>query len=245
MKNLLILVLLANLISCTKEKIIVENGPRTASEQQAQKSEALLKNEGEVDQKRLNVTTLDTKEKIDQNKNDKVYFIRGTYHLDTIEVNKPVNGGPKLIQGIGNLIAGIIVRIGGNFDIEMDPIPMDVSDIDPEIVKVATIKNIKLEVLDKNAKLDFIKKLRLNLRNHKDEKSVQLLEKKYSKKEAEQTECGLYCLNIPVHQINLIDHIQDTKEILLQPEVEIGKTPKDKFELKISIEFEIGLTMPL
>jgi len=235
MENKLLALLLSIMIftGCTEEKIEPQQEIRTAGQQQQTKNPTMASNE------------LGPAKDIDKTKD--IYTIKGTYYLDTIEVNKPIEGGPRIIQGLGNLIADLIVRIGGNFDVEIDPIPFDVSDVDLDIVKKVIVKKIKIEVVEKKkkAKLNFMKKLRLDLQDpNYPEKRMTLINAKYKNK-LKNVKCGDYCFDIDVSPINLVNFIGDTKEIIIAPEVEIGKTPKENFSIKISIEFEIGVKMPL
>ncbi|OIQ16139.1 MAG: hypothetical protein BM556_15890 [Bacteriovorax sp. MedPE-SWde] len=219
------------LLSCKGEEIDSKHEVRTATAQQHDKAPS----------------PMGTNSSKPGKKQDRVYKIKGTYYLDTIEVNKPIEGGPRIIQGLGNLIADLIVRIGGNFDVSVDPIPFDVTDIDLDVVKQAVVKKINIEVVDKKkkAKLNFIKKLKLHLEDPNDKsKSVTLINARY-KDRNKNAACGDYCFEIDVKNLNLIDFIGDTREIIVIPEVEIGKTPKDNFTIQVAIEFEIGVKMPL
>lgn len=220
-------------IGCTEEKVHPQQEARTSSQQQQDNNPL--------------VSTDEVKPGENQTKKENIYTIKGTYYLDTIEVNKPIEGGPRIIQGLGNLIADLVVRIGGNFDVELEPIPFDVSDVDLDVVKKAIVKKIKIEVVDKKkkAKLNFMKKLKLDLEDPKNpEKNITLINAKYKDKN-KNAKCGDYCFDIDVAPINLVEFIGDTKEIIVSPEVEIGKTPKDNFSIQIAIEFEVGVIMPL
>lgn len=233
MENKIIAILISILIftGCTEEKVIPHQEVRTTTQQQQDKDPVVSSN--------------DTGKP--SSKKDDVYTIKGTYYLDTIEVNKPIEGGPRIIQGLGNLLADLIVRIGGNFDVSVDPIPFDVSDVDLDVVKKAIVKKISIEVVDKKkkAKLNFIKTLKLDLEDPKNpDKKITLINAKY-KNRTKNKKCGDYCFDINVRPINLVNFIGDTKEIIVAPEVEIGKTPKDNFSIQIAIEFEVGVRMPL
>jgi hypothetical protein len=232
MENKIIAILITVLLftSCTEEKVIPHQEVRTTTQQQQDKEPV--------------ITTAGTDTK--PSKKENIYTFRGTYYLDTIEVNKPIEGGPRIIQGLGNLIADLIVRIGGNFDVSVDPIPFDVSDVDLDIVKKAIVKKISIEVVDKKkkAKLNFIKTLKLDLEDPKSDKKITLINAKY-KNRAKNKKCGDYCFDIIVEPINLVQFIGDTKEIIVAPEVEIGKTPKENFSIQIAIDFEVGVKMPL
>lgn len=234
MENKIIAILISILVftGCTEEKVIPHQEIRTTTQQQQDKDPIVSSSSSNDQQKPA--------------KKEDIYTLRGTYYLDSIEVNKPIEGGPRIIQGLGNLLADLIVRIGGNFDVSVDPIPFDVSDVDLDVVKKAIVKKISIEVIDKKkkAKLNFIKTLKLDLEDPKSDKKITLINAKYKNK-PKNKKCGDYCFDIHVKPINLVKFIGDTKEIIVAPEVEIGKTPKENFSIQIAIEFEVGVKMPL
>ncbi|MCO4795202.1 MAG: hypothetical protein KC493_15905 [Bacteriovoracaceae bacterium] len=151
-KVLAFLILLTALISCgKKETFIPLYGPETAAEQQIRRTG----DDGNGSQIGPNGGTGTPRDQ-------KVYYLRGKYYLSDIQVNRAVDG-PIFISNFGNLLADIIVRIGGNFEVDMDPIPIDISDINKDLIKSIVIKDMKLEVLDNPEKADlkFIKKFQI------------------------------------------------------------------------------------
>jgi len=191
----------------------------------------------------------------------KIYYLRGKYYLSDIQVNRAVDG-PILISDFGNLLADIIVRIGGNFEVDMDPFPIDISDIDRELIKSIVIKDMKLEILDNPEKADlkFIKKLQAYVTlesgddtpnpESEDDKANEILLVSYDRTNDYDYEtskaCDWMCIDLNVNRVNILDYIgEDSKMLVIRPSIKIGATPKDKFILGGYVEFEIGMTLPL
>lgn len=198
----------------------------------------------------------------------KIYYLRGKYYLSDIQVNRAVNG-PVLISDFGNLLADIIVRIGGNFEVDMDPFPIDISDIDRDLIKSIVIKDMRLEILDNPEKADlkFIKKFQAYVTQDNGDgngdgtgtppnpgtgnnKANEILLVSYDRTNDYDYEtskaCDWMCLDLNVNRVNILDYISpDSKMLVIRPSVKIGATPKDKFILGGFVEFEIGLTLPL
>ncbi len=198
-------------------------------------------------------------------RNPKIYYLRGKYYLSDIQVNRAVDG-PILISDFGNMLADIIVRIGGNFEVDMDPFPIDISDIDRDLIKSVVIKDMRLEILDNPEKADlkFIKKFQayVTLENgdggtdvtpnpeSSENKADEILLVSYDRTNDYDYEtskaCDWMCIDLNVNRVNILDYIsEDSKMLVIRPSVKIGATPKDKFILGGYVEFEIGMTLPL
>lgn len=193
-------------------------------------------------------------------RDSKIYYLRGKYYLSDIQVNRAVNG-PILVADFGNLLADIIVRIGGNFEVDMDPFPIDISDIDRELIKSIVIKDMRLEILDnpEDADLKFIKKLQAYISLSKvDDPSTdpgndtkdEILLVSYDRTNDYDYEtskaCDWMCLDLNVNRVNILDYVKPEDNLLvIRPSIKIGATPKDEFLLGGYVEFEIGMTLPL
>jgi hypothetical protein len=190
----------------------------------------------------------------------KIYYLRGKYYLSDIQVNRAVDG-PVLISDFGNLLADIIVRIGGNFEVDMDPFPIDISDIDRELIKSIVIKDMRLEILDnpEEANLKFIKKLQAYISleqvddpgtdpgsNTTDEILLVSYDRTNDYDYETSKACDWMCMDLNVNRVNILDYVKPEDNLLvIRPSIKIGATPKDKFILGGYVEFEIGLTLPL
>ena len=181
----------------------------------------------------------------------KPFYVEGSYFFEDMDIDKPVDSRVNIINGILNNIFSIIVRIGGNFEVVSDPIPLDLSDLDPEVVKELYVYNIDLSIVDpENTKgnLKFMKEIVIKLIDKenpeheliainfklKDEKN-----KEYSKK------CNYKCLRIPVSNKNLLDFVGDSTSIMVQPIVKLGSAPKDNFAVKGAMKFKVGLNLDM
>jgi hypothetical protein len=99
-----------------------------------------------------------------------VYYVTGRYYLDSIAVDQTIDA-PPLIDDIGGLLANILIKIGGNIELDMDPLPIDLSDIDFEIVKDIRVKRIHVKIKDNpsgKANLKFLREIKVLLGAHEE-----------------------------------------------------------------------------
>ncbi|MBT7610892.1 MAG: hypothetical protein HN576_14110 [Bacteriovoracaceae bacterium] len=240
--NIYILLILVFLLSCgQKETIIPMYKTETASQQQYNRNSG----SGDGTQIGPNGQTRTTGD-------DKIYYLRGKYYLSDIQVNRAVNG-PILISSFGNILADMIVRIGGQFEVDMDPIPVDISSLDKDLVKSIVFKSVKLEILDnpEKANLKFLKKVQMfiSIEDSNGESSQELMLMSYDRTNdydyANSKQCDWMCTELNINPMNILDYIGSSKSIVIRPSVKIGSVPKEKFLLGGYLEFEIGLALPL
>lgn len=240
--NVYCLALMLLLMSCgVKETIIPMYNTETASEQQINRN-------SDND----NGTQVGPNGQTPDNGDRKIYYLRGKYYLSDIQVNRAVDG-PILISSFGNLLADMIVRIGGQFEVDMDPLPVDLSSLDKDLVKSIVIKSVKLEILDnpEKANLKFLKKVQIfiNVEDDEGNPGQELMLMSYDRTNdydyENSKQCDWMCTNLNINNMNILDFVGTSEKLVIRPSVKIGSVPKEKFILGGYLEFEIGLTLPL
>lgn len=182
------------------------------------------------------------------------YTVSGSYVLDDIDVKKTIEG-PIIYKDIASLLADIFILIGGGVDVEMSPVPVDISDLDLDVVKEAYIDSVYFEIADdeksSKATLKFLKNLTIYIAESADSK---IEEKnwlfKYDSKnpftQKRNEYCKFRCIKLNVNHINLLKFSQNNKnDLFIIPFVEVGKTTKTDFTLKGKVKFELKLFMPI
>lgn len=185
--------------------------------------------------------------------NSKLYTVRGIYTLEDIDVKKTIEG-PIIFKDIGSLLADILIFIGGGVEVDMDPIPVSLEDMDLEVIKVAIIQGLNFKILkDESGKanLKFIKKLRIYIAdNAEDEPKEDQWLLKYDSSnrftQARNENCDYKCLRFDVNKVNLLKFAKEgSKEIYLIPFLEVGKTSKRDFTLGGQVKFKLRLLLPI
>ena len=147
----------------------------------------------------------------------------------------------------------MIVRIGGQFEVDMDPLPVDLSSLDKDLVKSIVIKSVKLEILDnpEKANLKFLKKVQIfiNVEDDEGNPGQELMLMSYDRTNdydyENSKQCDWMCTNLNINNMNILDFVGTSEKLVIRPSVKIGSVPKEKFILGGYLEFEIGLTLPL
>jgi hypothetical protein len=172
-----------------------------------------------------------------------VRLIEGSYKVTDLNVDQPLDSAPFLIRTISNVLVNLFMSIRGVYDIEVPPIEVDLNEIDLSLVKVAKIKWIDFQVKGEagsEADLEFIKKIKIGIKN-KEGKLDYLINTTLDK---DELECDGKCLAIRVNPLNLIDYIDDKRQVTIVPKFKIEKAPKESFLIDAKIGFAIGVTLP-
>lgn len=181
----------------------------------------------------------------------------GAYYFEDVSVDKPVGTELRLVDGILNNILNIIVKIGGNFEVASDPIPVDLSELDREVVKELFIFNIDLQISDPEktkANLKFMKEVTIKLvktdeENPDNDQLEELVAINFKLKDEENKawaeKCDYKCLRIPVSNKNLLNFLADSKKIMVVPVIKLGAAPKENFSINGSMKFKVGLNVDL
>ncbi|MBT3235259.1 MAG: hypothetical protein HN353_04855 [Bdellovibrionales bacterium] len=202
-----------------------------------------------------------------------VYYVTGRYYLDSIEVDQTIDA-PPIIDDIGALLANILIKIGGNIELDMDPLPVDLSDIDFDVVKDIRVKRIFVNIKDNpsgKANLKFLKQISLML-DHNGDRDKEITDHSQNNYHSDLTgnqkashqkivlvnfnkkkdlhnknseACDWQCIDFEVTNANLINLIKNKSEIYVRPKVKIGSISKKSFVLGGYVEFSIGLKLDL
>ena len=239
MRKILLLSFLILLISCQKEGITPEHpikNSEASKDAQAniKQTDASLGKSGTTSQESA--------------KNSNLLSMSGSYTITDYQINdpNPVKDA-KLIGTIVNEIIGFIISVDGDFEVDIDPIGVDLSEYDLSIIKIAKIKKINISISnpeeDKKSRLDFIKEFNLDLvKMKRKEERTNLIN--ITEKSIREDGCGVQCIEISLADINLMDLITDTKELLLRPKLSIKKAPKKEFKVDVNIEYYLATEKP-
>ncbi len=236
MKKLVVLLALLSFISCQEEKVIPAHP--TLDKTQSSKNTQTSKE-----------TTTNTNSRgFETNANQaNIISANGSYTIREFEINKPLDGKQPIVTDVANHIAGFFLAVDGDFDIDIDPITMDLAEYELEVIKKAIIKSINIEITDKDkktdAKLNFIKELKIELVNTAfPEKRVMLID--LNDRTINNKHCKEKCIELDLSHINLVDYISDTQEITIIPTISVKKSPKKDFSIDVKVDFEVGVEMP-
>ncbi len=230
MRNTLLLSLLVLFFSCQKETITPEHPVKTT---ETSKDSAIVEKQ----------TT--SKESV---KNSNLLSMSGSYTITDYQINDPSPvKNAKLIGTVVNEIIGFIISVDGDFEVDIDPIGVDLSEYDLSMIKIAKIKKINISISnpeeDKKSRLDFIKEFKLDLvKMNRTQDRINLIN--ITEKSIREDGCGVQCIEIDLADINLMNLITDTKELLLRPKLSIKKAPKKEFKVDVNIEYYLATEKP-
>lgn len=182
-----------------------------------------------------------------------LFYVRGKYFIDPIEVNPAVDTPLIITDALLNTIVDIVVRIGGQFEVESDPIPVDVSEIPRDIVKEVYIKGINLKIADDDlgkddANLKWIKRIKIEVEEDSDDgvKEVVVLrfDRKSDRARIITKACKYKCLELETFPLNLMNYINEQDQFVVKPSIKLGSTPQEEFKITGEIQFQIGLKLP-
>ncbi len=231
MKKIIIFLALLSFISCQEEKVIPAHPtldqPGTSNETS---KESIGTSGLESDAEPTNMISA-----------------KGSYSLEEFEMNNAIDAKQPIVSDVANHVAGFFVAVDGDFNIDIEPITIDLAEYDLEIITKAIIHSIKIKIakkdLNSEAKLNFIKELKVELVNTAfPEKRVMLID--LNDKNINNKHCKRKCIELDMSHINLVDYISDTQEITIIPSLSVKKSPKKDFAVDVKVDFEIGVQMP-
>lgn len=156
----------------------------------------------------------------------------------------------ELTNGIGNLVLSTQDR-----DVELDDLPIELPDIDYDLVREVKIKKIFFTIdktfLDEGS-FKFIESIGIFVPSSDDTKiqdrdelkngAVQLAE--YDAKDRSYACQSKKCLDFKVFDVNLVEVMQGKRTLRVKPFMSIDKVPKKKFKFSGYIEVEVKLFLP-
>jgi hypothetical protein len=192
-----------------------------------------------------------SKASVEQSPTDpNLFYLNLKYNITNFDVYDSTdipNSFEKLSNSFIRALAKIFLRIKGSQTIEIDPIELDLPDLnlDFEIVKSIQLKKVYIEynkdlqeTVNNKASFSFINSFKLNRVG----KNKSLLIS-YQK---ENNLCNFTCLSFDVADGDVFTLIKNNSEsIILKPYLTIGKIPSIT-ELRIDgqVELQIGLKLP-
>ncbi len=193
----------------------------------------------------------DSKISIQQSQeNPGVFYLNLKYNITEMDVYDTAdipNSFEKLSNSFLRALAKLFLKIKGSMDIEMDPVELNLPDLnlDFDVVKSIRVKRVYLEYnkefdrsVNNKASFAFINGLDLNRVGRN--KSLLIGYKKAS------NNCKYKCLDFSIPDGNILDLIKNNSQsIILKPKISIGSIPKvSELILDGQIELQIGLKLP-
>lgn len=172
------------------------------------------------------------------------YNIKG---LDVYEAADVPNSFERLSNAFLRTLAKIVLRIKGPQTVEMDPMELELPDmnLDFDIVKSVQVKRVYLEYnkdfdasVNNKASFAFITSLNLNRVG----KNKDLL---FSYKSS-NNQCKYKCIDFKIDNGNVYDLLANNNQsIILKPTLKIGSIPKvTELIIDGQVELQIGLKLP-
>lgn len=194
-----------------------------------------------------------------QGRNDGLSAFKARYKFSS-DVDSPTDKplrvpvlGPvlrELTNGIGNLV----LSTQSSRDVELGDLPIELPDIDFDLVREVKIKKIFFEIdspfMDEGS-FKFIENIGIFIPNE-DSKvlnreelkngAVQLAE--YDVKDRSYNCQSKKCMEFKIYDVNLVEVMQGRKVLRVKPFMSIDKVPKKKFKFSGYIEIEMKLFLP-
>ena len=244
MGKIFIILGLFTFFSCQKETITPEHPITPKSDKEtSNESKPLANNTGANNAYAHSNSSLNQ----ENSSNPGLLTMSGSYKLTNYEINNPSPGKTKVIGAIVNEIVGFIISMDGDFDVDIDPIGVDLSEYDLSVIKIAKIKKLKISISnpeeDTKSRLDFIKEFKLDIVSmQRPEKFQNLIH--ITNESIKSDGCGVQCIELSLEDVNLMELITDTKEILLKPKLSIKKAPKKDFSVDVKIDYFLATEKP-
>lgn len=169
---------------------------------------------------------------------------------NTNEDSANVLGG--FLESIIRSFAGLVMKIGGNFDVALDPVTFNIPAIDFEMIKDVRINQIRFDVvkeavngvMKKTGDLKFLKEMKVSYfnpgANTKDlSKAISLIS--YDMK---QNACNYECIDFNITDMNMVDILKDRSSITLYPQIKIGDVPSSALKIDGVIDLSMKIVLP-
>lgn len=201
--------------------------------------------------------------------------INGQYQFDDIQIQQPVNKIPIPVLGtfvreFANTFANLFLLINQDWDVEQEAPYVEVPELDTEYIRSIQIERLNFYILpesietspnpfvriyqrlvNKRAKLDFIKKIKVYMATEqmmKENKKILLADYRYNLKRLK--ECNKKCLEFKINEdeylnkLNIVPIIAGQKRIYIIPELEIQSAPRVQFKIRGNIDFKVKFFLP-
>lgn len=161
--------------------------------------------------------------------------------------------GPVLRQ-LSNSIGNLVLSTQTTNDVDLDDLPIDLPDIDFDLVREIKIKKIFFTI--DNTYLDvgsfkFIENIGIFIPNDNNKiedrdglknGAVQIAE--YDSKDRSYNCQTKKCMDFKIYDVNLVEVMQGKRVLRIKPFMSIDKVPKKKFKFSGYIEIEMKLFLP-
>lgn len=241
------IILMAYLLASCQKEIITPEHP-TINEQQETSESDLQSGALETQSKDEDKNVASTDEVKKESVKTSLLTMSGTYKINDYQINNPNPiANTKVIGAVVNEIIGLIVSIDGDLSVDIDPVSVNLAEYDLSMIKVAKIKKLRISISnpeeDTKSRLDFIKQFKLDLVKFTEPaEEFNLLN--ITKEGIRNDGCGVQCIDINLSDLNLMDLITDTKEIILKPKLSIEKAPKKDFRVDVDVEYYLATEKP-
>lgn len=179
-----------------------------------------------------------------------LFYLNLKYNIKDMDVYETAdipNSFEKISNGFLKLLAKLFLRIKGPQQVDIDPIELDLPDLnlDFDVVKSIKIRRVYFEYnkefdqsVNNKASFSFVSGLNLNRVGRN--KSLLLSYKK------ENNKCNYKCIDFSIADGDVFDLIKNNSQsMILKPTLTIGSLPKiTELRLDGQIELQIGLKLP-
>lgn len=171
-----------------------------------------------------------------------------------VSLKVPVLG--PVFRELTNSIGNLVLSTQSNREVELDDLPIEIPDIDYDLVREVKIKRIFFTI-DKayleDGSFKFIENIGIFIPNDEDTKlqsreeltktgAVQIAE--YDMKDRVYNCQSNKCMDFRIYDVNLTEVMKGKKVLHVKPFMSITKVPKKKFKFSGYIEVEMKLFLP-
>lgn len=200
-----------------------------------------------------------------QGRDPELTIVRGAFTFDELDVANPV--GDVQVPILGNFLtnlasafANLFILINKDWEIEQEPIALEIPDIDSDIFINLNLKTLQFQIKggtqDKKASLNFIEEIDIYLAtkemlaNNEGE-----IYARYRFNKAQLKRCKEKCIyfnlmeNEEGESLNLMPlltqaSLSEDKKIYIIPKIKINSVPKANFKIDGNIDFKLGFKAP-
>lgn len=172
------------------------------------------------------------------------------YHLKDIDFNDDKSSNNPIgtfLESLAKTFAIIVMKLGGNFDIELEPTTVDIPQIDFDLESVHNIhiKRIFFEISEESkqkspgANLKFLEKANVFLSAKvpiDGQDKVRVIH--YN---SDNNKCGHQCIEFDVNKFDILPVIKESNTLTFEPTIKIGDAPNKELKMVGFIELSITL----
>lgn len=173
------------------------------------------------------------------------FYIKDVSFNEIVEESSEKNPIKQLGKAILETFARGIMLVGGNFELDLDPITYELPELDREMIKAIYINSIRFDVVDtvkgkSGVNLRFLEKMKVIGSSIVENKDLTLV---HFDKDRD-TCAGSDCVEIQTAKINMLDLIDEAGGITFTPSIKIGAAPSDKLVVDGMIDLVVVMKLP-